>query len=210
MIGASLKRALRKLRPQQQAADGRGRRIVAVIECILNQNARDAGAAIAPAMSWEVVSLCHAHGVGMVQLPCPEIACLGMARTRAPGCSIRAALDTEAGHVRCAALGVQAADRLEAYLRAGCQVLAVLGGNPQSPGCAVHFDGQGLASASGIFMGELHAELRRRGLDIPLRGMRDGDRALLAEDLQWLSRLFGDQSAVLPCSGSSTASGCGR
>jgi predicted secreted protein len=198
VIGASVKRALRRLRPLPPASDSRGGRIVAVIECILNQNARDAGAAMAPAMSWEVVSLCHAHGVGMVQLPCPEIACLGVARTRAPGCSIRAALDTEAGHLRCAELGVQAADRLEAYLRAGCQVLAVLGGNPQSPGCAVHFDGQGLAPAAGIFMGELHAELRRRGLDIPLRGMRDGDRVLLAEDLQWLTRLFADQGATLP------------
>ncbi|MDP1901052.1 MAG: hypothetical protein Q8K96_11440 [Rubrivivax sp.] len=176
--------------PPQQPVDSRGRRIVAVIECILNQNARDEGAASSPALSWEVVALCHEHGVGMVQLPCPEIACLGMARARAPGGSIRAALDTEAGRARCAEISAQAADRLETYARAGYRVLAVLGGNPQSPGCAVHLDGQALQSSSGVFMRELQSELRRRGLEMPFRGLRDSDPALLADDLQWLAQRF--------------------
>lgn len=170
--------------------DGRGRRIVAVIECLLNQNARDAGAARSAAMTSEVTSLCQAHAVGLLQMPCPEIACLGLARTRRPGQSIRSAMLTQACGQGCVQLSVGVVDRIQAYVDAGYRVLAVLGGNPQSPGCAVHQDGSGLLPTSGVLMLALQAELRRRGLEIPFRGMRDSDDALLAEDLQWLAGVF--------------------
>ena len=69
--------------------DRRSRRFVAVIECILNQNARDLGAACCPAINIELLNLCHEHEVGVMQMPCPEIAALGFKRARAPGQSIR-------------------------------------------------------------------------------------------------------------------------
>lgn len=184
-----LKRLLRSalpVRARSPVADARGRRVVAVIECALNQNARDAGAACSPAMNWDLVGLCHAHGIGLVQLPCPEIACLGTGRERAVGCSLRDALDTDDGRARCARLAVDAADRLGAYAASGCEVLAVLGGNPGSPGCAVRLDGDTLQPASGLLMLTLQAELRRRGLEIPFRGLRDTEPAALAQDLAWL------------------------
>ncbi len=53
----------------ERPVDGRGRRIVAVIECLLNQNARDAGAANSAAMTWDLVSLCREHDVGLLQMP---------------------------------------------------------------------------------------------------------------------------------------------
>jgi len=187
-----LKRLLRRALPARTAPpapDPRGRRVVAVIECVLNQNARDAGAADAPAMNWDFVSLCHAHGIGLVQLPCPEIACLGMARDRAPGCSLREALNSDGGPARCAQLAADAADRLQAYATSGCEVLAVLGGNRQSPGCAVCLDGDTLQPASGLLMRALQAELRARGLELPFRGLHDAEPAALAQDLAWLDTL---------------------
>lgn len=69
--------------------DVRGRCFVAVIDCILNQNARDAGAARFPAMNFELLRLCHENQVGILQMPCPEIAALGFNRSRAPGKTIR-------------------------------------------------------------------------------------------------------------------------
>lgn len=162
--------------------------MVAVIECVLNQNARDAGAASFAAMAWDVVQLCQKHGVALVQMPCPEIACLGPARERPAGVSLRAAIDTPAGRQCCAQIGADVAGRLQAYLDAGCSVLAVLGGNLQSPGCAVHQDATGLTPASGVLMIELQAELRRRRLEIPFRGLRDSDAAAWAQDMLWLDR----------------------
>jgi predicted secreted protein len=176
----------------ERPVDGRGRRIVAVIECLLNQNARDAGAANSAAMTWDLVSLCREHDVGLLQMPCPEVTCLGLDRARQPGQSIHALMLTQANRQACATIGVGVADRIETYVRSGYRVLAVLGGNPQSPGCAVHQDGGALLPPSGVLMIELQAELRRRGLEIPFRGMRDGNADLLAEDLHWLRTVFSD------------------
>lgn len=83
------------------AAQGRGGRFVAVIECILNQNARDDGAACSPAMNVPLLQLCNTHRVGILQMPCPEIHTLGFARQRAPGLSIRDALNDEGSVKRC-------------------------------------------------------------------------------------------------------------
>jgi hypothetical protein len=47
--------------------------LVAVIECIINQNARDTGAAIFPAINWPILSLCNEYNVGILEIPCPEI-----------------------------------------------------------------------------------------------------------------------------------------
>ncbi len=86
---------------KKKAQDQRNNRVVAVIECILNQNARDPGAAAYPAMNFEVIGLCMKYHVGMVQIPCPEIACLGFLRKRKSGQSIREVLDTESGRECC-------------------------------------------------------------------------------------------------------------
>lgn len=167
-------------------SDGRSGRVVAVIECVLNQNVRDAGAAASPAMNDALVALCREHAVGLLQMPCPELASLGPARRRERGQTLRQAMETPHSRDCCARLAEQGADRIEAQLRAGQRVLAVLGGNVGSPGCAVHQDAAGLAAASGVLMLALQAELRRRGLEIPFRGLRDADAAAMAEDLRWL------------------------
>lgn len=164
--------------------------MVAVIECVLNQNARDAGAAIFLAMNGALLELCRQYDVGIVQMPCPEIACLGFERKRPPGTSIRQTLDTETGRQCCAKIGAEVADRLAVYADQGYRVLAILGGNPQSPGCAVHVGNDALLPESGVLMQELQAELRKRGLEIEFRGLRDADAALLKLDMDWLSGVF--------------------
>jgi hypothetical protein len=170
--------------------------VVAVIECIVNQNVRDAGAARSPALSWEALRLCQARGVGLLVMPCPEIACLGPARQRAPGVSLGRAMRSADGVRGCTALASAAADRIQASLDAGTEVVAVLGGNELSPGCAVHEATHARALPAGVFIEALQGALRRRGLAIPFRGLRDADPALLAEDLDWLRALLDSGRAV--------------
>jgi predicted secreted protein len=167
--------------------DGRSRRLVAAIECLLNQNARDPGAATSPALNEAVVRLCTDHQVGIVQIPCPEKEFLGLRRRRPPGTSIRQALDTPGGRRCCAELADSIADRLLDYQGNGYRVLAVLGGNAQSPGCAVVLELSGLSPTSGVFMQELQRALRERKMDIPMRGIRDVNPQLEREDLEWLA-----------------------
>jgi len=163
--------------------------VVFLTECLMNQNARDQGTAVSPAVNRALIDLLADRQVGMAQIPCPEIACLGFARQRASGQSIRAALEAQGPAACCAKLAMVTADRIQCYLQQGYEVPAVLGGNDQSPACAVHETEPGsnrLADSSGIFMRALADGLVRRGLSVPFRGMRDADSSRLDDDLAWL------------------------
>ena len=135
--------------------DPRSGRLVFLIECIMNQNARDIGAAERPACAKEVVKLLMEAEIGMVQIPCPEIACLGFERRRPSGHSIRQALEMPKATTCCQSLAAAIAERIQCYVNQGFEVMAVLGGNEQSPGCAVHTVGDSetqLTDKSGVFM----------------------------------------------------------
>ena len=191
MAGAMFTGILHRLRAERR--DARGGRCVAVIECILNQNARDRGAAAYPALNAAVVALCARYGVGMLQIPCPEIRALGPARARPAGVGIRDCMDSPAGWRACREIGEDLARRVREYLDQGVELLAVLGGNPESPGCAVHpsacVDGN-LDTASGILMQTLSEAFAAADIRVPFRGMRDCREDWLAEDLHWLEQLF--------------------
>lgn len=180
---------------KQRNKDPRSGSLVFVIECLLNQNARDLGAANSPAVTREMVDLLANADVGMAQIPCPEIACLGFKRQRPSGTSIRQALESPVSVSCCQRLAEATADRIQRYLDQGFDVLAVLGGNEQSPGCAVHTETVAetqLNDRSGIFMQALATALSNRSLRVQFRGMRDADSVLLHEDLVWLREQISD------------------
>ncbi len=65
--------------------DRRSKRVILVAHCLLNQNAKLDACAHYPGAMKEVAQLLVASGVGIVQLPCPELAYLGLDRQVAPG-----------------------------------------------------------------------------------------------------------------------------
>ena len=170
--------ALRRRLGAERAGDCRAGRFVAVIDCIVNQNVRDRGAARFPAMNFPLLTLCHEAGVGVWQMPCPEIAALGFQRQRPPGTTIRQALEGDAARQACSELAASVAERLRQQVGEGFELLAVVGGNAASPGCAVHDAGDALAPGSGIFMLALQAELRQRRA--PCRGCRETARCVFS------------------------------
>ena len=176
--------------------DNRGGRFVAVIECILNQNARDSGAARFPATNGAIVELCQKYQVGILQMPCPEIATLGFDRQRKPGQSLREAMDSVHGRTCCRKIAAEVADRIQTQLAGGNTLLAVLGGNHRSPGCAVHNGENSLGRDSGLLMLALQDEFSARGMEVPFRGMRDNDPSVLEDDLAWLQCLIAQISSA--------------
>jgi predicted secreted protein len=171
--------------------DRRSKKMVAVINCVVHHNARAAGAARYPGMNDEVVEILRKHEAGVIQMPCPEITFMGLRRTTAPGLSIRDVLDTPDGRARCEALSVSVVDTIEEFRRNGYTVVAVLGGDVDSPGCAVpapvsRDSRQMPESGLGVFTRALLNELHRRDIHIPIRGIRDSARETLDEDLEWL------------------------
>lgn len=69
--------------------DGRSRRVVCLAHCLLNQNAISDGTTVYPAAFREVVSLFLDADVGIFQLPCPELCCLGLDRGNPLGQAVR-------------------------------------------------------------------------------------------------------------------------
>jgi predicted secreted protein len=178
--------------------DPRRRRLVAVIECILNQNARDFGAATYPALNQAFLQLCIRYEIGILQIPCPEMRFMGLHRERPPGKTLREVLDTPAGRQCCRLISQDLVNTLREYQKNGCRILAILGGNPESPGCAVHLEcsrpnSGRLAEQSGVLMRVLQEELHTHQIEIPFRGIRDYRPDLLNEDLRWLEQLFRDE-----------------
>ena len=53
--------------------DGRSKTVVFLAHCILNQNARDRGAADFPAMMEPIVEFLREHKVGMIKMGCREL-----------------------------------------------------------------------------------------------------------------------------------------
>ncbi len=171
--------------------DKRSRRVVAVIHCILNQNARAQKCAVYAGANTDVIEVLARHGVGMLQMPCPEMDFMGLDRARGEDQTIWDIIDTPEGHSFCRDLAKGVVDSIEDYLKNGYSVEAVLGGDTGSPGCAVRHLApeagvQGLAENSGVLMRELMAELHSREIDIPFRGMHDSSPEALAEDIAWL------------------------
>lgn len=170
--------------------DNRSGRLVAVIECIFNQNARDAGAANFPAINGPILDLCNEYNVGIIEMPCPEIRFLGFERKRQSGQSIRDALDTVEGRNCCRKISIDIVDRIEDYTQQGYQLLAILGGNPKSPGCAIHCQDRHLLANSGVFMKELQDEFRKRRIEVPFKGIRDSEPEMFAQDIEWVREIF--------------------
>ena len=60
--------------------DGRSKKVVFLAHCLLNQNAISDGTAAYPAAFQELIRFFLDNEVGIVQLPCPELCCLGLDR----------------------------------------------------------------------------------------------------------------------------------
>lgn len=61
-------------------ADGRSKKVVFIAHCILNQNSISDGTAVFPAAFKEVIKILLDADIGIVQMPCPELCCLGLNR----------------------------------------------------------------------------------------------------------------------------------
>ena len=162
--------------------DARSRRVVFVAHCVLNQNAISDGTADHPGADAAVARRLLDAGVGIVQLPCPELNCLGLDRGDPGGAGrpvieentrIRAALGFAAPARVLAALVEQTVFQMEQYRKHGFEILGVVGIN-RSPSCGVDTTSLACREAPGrgVFVDALRAELERRGMTIKWVGIK--------------------------------------
>ena len=116
------------------------------------------------------------HQVGIVQLPCPELCCLGLDR-ETQGAQSPVTEETPA-FVPGARPSRMLEDLVESvmhqvleYHRYGFRIIAFLGAN-RSPNCGVETasDRNQEMPGRGLFLGALEDRIRAAGLEIPLLG----------------------------------------
>lgn len=168
--------------------DGRSQKVAFLAHCLLNQNAISDGTAVRPAGFPEMVSYLLEHGVGIVQLPCPELLCLGLDRGYPQGAErpvvventrIRRAMAQAEPSRRLARLVADTMAQLLEYRRYGFQVVGILGAN-RSPCCGVDTTSQDdqEVPGMGVFLEALSRRLEEVGWKIPMVGFRGTDDAV--------------------------------
>ena len=60
--------------------DGRSKRIIFIAHCMLNQNSISDGTADFPSLNKEILNFLIEKDIGIIQMPCPELCCLGLDR----------------------------------------------------------------------------------------------------------------------------------
>ena len=153
--------------------------------CLLNQNAISDGTAVFPAAFRNVIDAYLDSDVGIVQLPCPELCCLGLDRGNVHGAEspvteentrIRRAMETENISRQLSALADYVMKQITEYHRHGFEIVAIIGAN-RSPNCGVETtsDDDREVEGKGLFMEELHRKLEAQKIDIPMFGIKASD-----------------------------------
>jgi len=156
--------------------DARSGRVALVAHCLLNQNSVVAGLARYAGVVPGIAELMARYGVGVVQLPCPEMLHSGLRRFW----QVREQYDNPGFRALARELSGLIARYVAEYLRNGVEV-AVLVGVAGSPSCGVHLTSSGqwygdpsAAGGSarvpgrGVFMEELVKALEGVGARVPM------------------------------------------
>ncbi len=180
--------------------DARSKRVVVVAHCLLNQNAISDGTADLPARFGEVIDRIMAKDVGIIQLPCPELACLGLNRGDDGGAGrellaensrIRTLMERPRPRELLREKARELADALEDYRKHGFAVLGLVGVD-RSPSCGVGTTSAGGREipGRGVFIEILAEEMERRGLDLRMIGTKTSRREESAARIEaWLGGL---------------------
>jgi predicted secreted protein len=157
--------------------DERSKRVILVAHCLLNQNARIDRYAFFPGAMGKTAQVLIDSGVGILQMPCPELLCLGLDREghQAMQIGIREALAEEEGRACCQQIARHLVYQIQEYRRHGFEIVGVVG-NDGSPACGVDrtYDCQkGQVPGAGTFIAVLREELTRNDIHVPFIAVQD-------------------------------------
>jgi len=186
-------------------SDRRSKRVVIVAHCILNQNALSDGTACLPGCMREVIDVIGTAGVGMLQMPCPELICLGLARRSSDGgisnplednTRIRALMKQAATMSRLRQLAQGITFQIAEYQSHGFEVCGILGIN-RSPTCGV--DSTTVSNREvegrGVFITVLGRELEEQVIELAMVGIKSGQPKKAVRTVQ---RLLGRETVSAP------------
>ena len=165
--------------------DGRSKKVVFLAHCLLNQNSISDGTAVYPAAFKEVISFFLEHNIGIVQMPCPELNCLGLDRGNADGANspvvqentrIRQEMMQTEPHEKLQKLVEHVMKQILEYHKYGFEMIGIVGAN-RSPNCGIDTtsDYNEEIAGKGVFMEELNRRLETENIPIPMVGLKSSD-----------------------------------
>lgn len=168
--------------------DGRSKRIVFVAHCFLNQNSISDGTAVYPAAFKDVVDFFINADVGIVQMPCPELCCLGLDRGNIYGADspvvventrIRTEMKEDEANRKLTKLADYVVQQIVEYDKFGFEIVGIIGAN-RSPNCGVDTtsDNNEEISGMGLFIEEISYQLSKRNIFIPMIGLKGNDNII--------------------------------
>lgn len=117
--------------------DRRSGKILVVSHCILNVHSLEDGLAIYPGLEEEVVSLLVRKGVGIFQIPCPEMEVFGIFRKPLP----KEPYDNPKVRGSYRKLAESIVKRLLWFIKRGYEIMTVIGAEG-SPTCGISYVGR--------------------------------------------------------------------
>jgi predicted secreted protein len=162
--------------------DNRSKKIILAAHCILNQNSISDGTADFPSQFSEVLDILEENNIGIIQLPCPELMCLGLDRKDKNGAShelleensrIRNLMQTEANIEKMNKLAEQIIFQVEEYKKYGFEIIGLIGIN-RSPSCGVETTSINSKeeNGKGVFIEKLLSELAAKGILLNTIGVK--------------------------------------
>ncbi|MBU3896527.1 MAG: DUF523 domain-containing protein [Nanoarchaeota archaeon] len=147
----------------------RSKRIVFVSHCLLNQNVRAFSTEKYPGMIKELMDIFAESGVGIVQLPCPQIEMNGGLDRKLKQ---KSAYDNKQYRKYCTNLSSDILKSIEKYLQKNYKVLGIIGVEMSST-CGVHQieNGTKHSPGKGILMEELEELMHKKNFQVPIIGV---------------------------------------
>jgi predicted secreted protein len=176
--------------------DSRSKQVILVSHCILNQNAKIDRCAWYPGAMIEVSRHLIDSGVGILQMPCPELLCLGLDRqvvnidkTTVESEDERVALlmHEDRYAVICKSIAQNLVYQISEYQKNGFTVIGLLGINC-SPTCGIETRWGNLCEepGQGVLINALKEECSTTGIKVSMRGIKAKDPIHAVEALNAL------------------------
>ncbi len=176
--------------------DSRSKRVILLSHCLLNQNSISDGTADFPGQFSEIVEFLMANRIGMVQMPCPELLCLGLNRRDDNGVKrplldentrIRELMGEKGNMTTLRNKAEEIVVQIQEYQKYGFQVLGLIGVD-RSPSCGIQTtskDGEE-RPGQGVFIEILSEILSKNGITLRMVGTKTSEKERSIEKVRQL------------------------
>lgn len=170
----------------------RKRKIVLLSHCILNCNSKVEGCSLYSGAMPEITKAIIDSGIGILQLPCPELTMYG---TRRWG-HVKDQFDTPYFRRHCRNLLLPYTEQLLDYIKSGYEIIGLIGidGSPscgisktctgkwggefsENPDIGKTLDSVEMIEGKGVFVEEAEALFRTNSIDMPFIGVDEANMA---------------------------------